>query len=202
MNEQQRISLSIALVLFMVCLAMPDRLLVTSAADSAASLSQETFPQPPADHALIYVGDAKNALTPLPFETGTTPLRVEMVAKNDKRSYVELRGERAATIIVNDAPRFYLFVPDEANVKLPFIVRLKEQHGARRVTAMAQKGYKGFAVDSEEIVKPNYRVLSRAGGMQFMEISAREPLMLGEYAIMGADLERIATFRIAPAPNR
>jgi hypothetical protein len=67
---------------------------------------------------------------------------------------------------------------------------------------MAQKGFKGFAVDSNEIVKPHYRVLGRDGGMIFMEIRSREPLMHGEYAIIGSDVRRIATFRIASASNR
>jgi hypothetical protein len=129
-------------------------------------------------------------------------LHVELTAKSDRRSYVELRGARAATVITNDLPRFYLFVADEANVKLPFIVHLTEKNGARRVTAMAQKGYKGFAVDSDEIIKPNYRVLARNGGVQFMEITPREPLLTGEYAIIGADLQRIATFRIASSVSR
>jgi hypothetical protein len=186
----------------MACIAAMGGLSAMSASNSYAPLVQENIPQPPADQSLIYIAGEKNALTPLPFETGTTPLHVEMMAKSDKRSYVELRGERAATIITNDVPRFYLLVPDEANVKLPFIVRLTEQHGARRVTAMAQKGYKGFAIDSEEIIKPNYRVLARVGAMQFMEVSPREPLMLGEYAIIGTDLQRIATFRIASSLNR
>lgn len=185
-----------------LCVAALGAISKTSAGKPDVPLAQETFPQPPADHALVYVADAQNALAPLPFETGTTPLRIETVAKSDRRSYVELRGERAATVITNDQPRFYLFVADEANVKLPFIVHLTEKNGARRVTAMAQKGYQGFAVDSEEIIKPNYRVLARLNGVQFMEISPREPLMFGEYAIMGADLARIATFRIAPSASR
>jgi hypothetical protein len=165
-------------------------------------LMQETFPAPPADRTLIYIAGEKNTLTPLPFETGTTPLRVDAAAKSDKRSYVELRGERAATVITNDEPRIYLFLPDEASAKPPFVVQLSERRGARHVTAMAQKGYKGFAIVSSEIIKPNYRVLSREGGMIFMEIRLREPLMLGEYAIIGTDLTRIATFRIAQAFNR
>src|SRR5947209_7044749 len=113
-------------------------------ASALSSPVQETFPQPPADHAIIYVADDKNMLAPLPFEKG----------------------------------------------------------GARRVTAMAQKRLKGFAIDSEEIIKPNYRVLAREGHVQFMEVRPREPLMLGEYAIIGTDLGRIATFRVARSPNR
>lgn len=175
---------------------------LASTSVSHARVLQVTYPQPPTDHALVYVAGADNALAPLPFETGTTPLHVDVEAKNNKRSYVEIRGERAGEVITNGLPHFYLFVADEANVKLPFIVRLTGKNGARRVVVMAQKGYKGFAVDSEAIIKPNYRVLSRAGGAQFMEVTPREPLMMGEYAIMGADLTRIATFRIAEAASR
>jgi hypothetical protein len=66
---------------------------------------------------------------------------------------------------------------------------------------MAQKGYKGFAIDSEEIIKPHYRVLGRDNGLIYMEIRPREPLMFGEYAIIGTDLARVATFRVAAASN-
>lgn len=158
---------------------------------------QESFPAPPADRTLIYVADEKGALSAIAYETGTTPLSVETAAKSDKRSYVELKGERSSTAITNSEPRFYLFLPDTKDAKPPFIVRLTEKRGARRVVAMAQKGYTGFAIDSEEIVKPHYRVLGREGGLIFMEIRTREPLMLGEYAIIGTDLKQIATFRVA-----
>lgn len=80
-------------------------------------------------------------------------------------------------------------------------MRLAEKRGARRVTAMAQKGYRGYAIDSEEIVKPHYRVLGRENGLIFMEIRPREPLMTGEYAIIGTDLKLTATFSIRPALN-
>jgi len=163
---------------------------------------QETFPAPPADRTLIYLADEKNNLSSLAFEAGTTPLHVEAVATSDKMSYVELKGERAAAEITNDGPRFYLFLPDKADAKPPFLVRLTEKKGARRVSAMAQKGYKGFAIPAEEIIKPHYRVLAREGGMQFMEIRMREPLAVGEYAIIGTDLQRIATFRLVPPTNR
>jgi hypothetical protein len=165
------------------------------------SSAQETFPAPPSDRTLIYLADERGALAPLAFEAGTTPLNVEALAKGDKRSYVELKGERSATLITNVEPRFYVFVPDDGHGKPPFIVRLTEKRGARRVTAMAQKGYKGFAIDSEEIIKPHYRVLGHEAGMLFMEIRAREPLMHGEYAIIGADLQRVATFRVAAAAS-
>jgi len=169
----------------------------------AQAAAQETLPAPPADRALIYFADEQgSALAPLAFEEGSTPLRVEVVAKGDKRSYVELKGAHAATVITGLEPRFYLFLPDEPNAKPPFLVRLTEKGAARRVTAMAQRGYKGFAIDSEEIVKPHYRVIVREGGTQFVEFRPREPLLHGEYAIIGTDLGRIATFRVMSAPVR
>lgn len=163
---------------------------------------QETFAAPPADRALVYVADDSNALTALPFEAGTTPLAVEKVASGDKRSYIELKGESAATALKSSEPRFYLFVPDVPNAHPPFVVSLTTKRGARRVTAMAQKGYKGFAVDSALIIKPHYRVLGREGGMLYMEIRPREWLLPGEYAIIGTDLQRIATFRITGATQK
>lgn len=158
--------------------------------------AQETFPAPPADRALVYVSDNSDALAALPFETATTPLAVDKVAGGEKRSYVELKGESAATVLKSNEPRFYLFVPDTPNAHPPFIVRLTPKRGARRVTALAQKGYTGFAIDSAAIIKPRYRVLGREGGMLYMEIRAREWLLPGEYAMIGTDLQRIATFRI------
>lgn len=163
--------------------------------------AQETFPAPPSDRSLIYVADEKGALASLAFEAGTTPLNIEAAAKGDKRSYVELKGESSANQITSFEPRFYVFVADDGHAKPPFIVRLTKKRGTRRVTAMAQKGYKGFAIDSEEIVKPHYRVLGRDNGILFMEIRAREPLMPGEYAIIGTDLQRIATFRVAASSS-
>jgi hypothetical protein len=174
---------------------------VTQASLSHPSPAQESFPAPPADRTLIYFAGETGALVPLIFEAGTTPLTIDAVAKGDKRSYVELKGERSSSVITNIEPRFYVFLADDGHAKPPFIVRLTEKRGVRRVGAMAQKGYKGFAIDSEEIVKPHYRVLGRDNGMLFMEIRTREPLMLGEYAIIGTDLKQIATFRIAAASN-
>ena len=164
-------------------------------------LLQESLPTPPADRTLIYHADEKGVLSPLALEAGSTPLNVEMVARGDKRSYLELAGGNSATVITNIEPRFYIFLQDEASPKPPLIVRLTEKRGARRVSAMAQKGFKGFAIDSNEIIKPHYRVLGREGGMIFMEIRSREPLMHGEYAIIGSDVTSLATFRIAAASN-
>lgn len=162
---------------------------------------QDAFPAPPADRALIYLVNESGAVEPLPFETGMTPLKADEVAGSDKTSYIELKGAQASKIISQFEPRFYLFVKDEANAHPPFIVRLTQKRGGRRVTAMAQKGLRGFAIYSEEIVKPHYRVLGREGGMLYMEIRPRLPLAPGEYAVIGSDLQRIATFRLAGAAN-
>jgi hypothetical protein len=195
-------ALRISLALSALCLVFAVGVSSVRAHKFSAFAMQETLPSPPADQTLIYLADERSELTPLPFETGATPLRVEMVATSDKRSYVEIKGERAATLITNNEPRFYLFLPDKPDAKPPFLVRLTEKGKARRVTAMAQKGYKGYAIAAEDIIKPHYRILSRTGGMQFMEIRMREPLLEGEYAIIGTDLQHIATFRLATALNR
>jgi hypothetical protein len=162
-------------------------------------LVQEKFPAPPSDHTLIYVVDETGALVALPFETGTTPLSIEKTATSDKRSYVELKNQSAATALKSNEPRFYLFVPDAPGTHPPFVVQLTTKHGARRLTAMAQKNYKGFAIDTAEIIKPYYRVLGHEGASYYLEIRPREMLLPGEYAIIGTDLGRIATFRIAGA---
>jgi hypothetical protein len=163
---------------------------------------QETFPAPPADRTLVYVSSERGALAALPFEVGTTPLRIEAVAGSDKRSYVELKGESAATVLTFDDPRFYLYVPDQKDIHPPFLVRLTVKGKARRVTALAQKGQRGYAISSEEIIMPHYRVLGREGGMLYMELRARQPLVPGEYALIGSDLARIATFHVAGESNR
>ena len=171
-------------------------------ARAATTKPQNTYPQPPSDRALIYLADSRNALSALPFETARTPLRVQEVARSDKRSYLELQGEHAATVINNPVPQFYLFVQDVQGVRPPFIVRLTEKKKGRRVDALTQKGMSGFAVPSEEIIRPRLLVLKREDGMLFMQISPREPLSPGEYAFVGADPARIATFRIVAESNR
>jgi hypothetical protein len=180
----------------LVCLALAAALGHTSFAQQ-----QQSFPPPPADRTLVYLADEKNMLTSLPFEAGSIPLKTDEAAKSDKVSYVEVKGASAATLVSNDAPRLYVFVPDRADAHPPFLLRLTTRRGARRVTAITQKGLRGFAFASEEIVKPHYRVLGRDGGMVYMEIRPREPLVPGEYAIVGTDLQRIATFRLALPVN-
>jgi hypothetical protein len=161
---------------------------------------QESLPSPPSDRTLIYVLDDQNKLVPLEFEQGSTPLRSDQVAKSTRVSYVELKGEHATrTLAANQ--RFFLFTYERPGVHPPFLVWLTPRKGARRVTAIAQRGFSGFAISSDEIVKPTVRGLWKEGDLVFMEVRPRVSLMPGEYAIMGGDLERIATFRVIAVGN-
>jgi len=164
--------------------------------------AQEFLPSPPADRVLIYVLDDQNKLVPLPFEQGQTPLHSDQMAKSTKVSYIELKGEHSAAALTT-APRLFLFTSGRQGTHPPFLVWLTPHRGARRVTAIAQKGMKGFAVDSEAIIKPSIRVLARLDGDQvFVELRPRSSLIAGEYAIIGDDLTRIATFRIVTGAAR
>ena len=160
---------------------------------------QELLPLPPSDRSLIYFLDGRGKLTPLAFEAGQTPISSDQIAKREKISYIELKGEHAATIVDTAAPRLFLFSYERAGAHPPFLVRLTPKRRARRVTAIAQPGLRGFAIASEEIIMPTIRVLARDGDTVFMELRPRASLLPGEYAIIGADLARIATFRIAEA---
>jgi len=161
--------------------------------------AQEFLPSAPSDRSLIYTLDDQNKLVPLPFEQGQTPLRPEMTAKNTKVSYIELKGEHAATVFKTAMPRVFLFTYQRPGVHPPFLVWLTPHKGARRVTAIAERGMMGFAVSSEEIIKPTVRGLVKDGDLVFMEVRPRTSLVPGEYAIIGDDLAHIATFRVITA---
>ena len=167
---------------------------------SAPIAQQQPLPEPPADHSLIYVMNREGKLAPLPFETATTPLRTSEVAKSNTMSYLELKGEHAATVVVAESA-VYLFTSDRGGAHPPMIVWLTPHHGSRRVTAVAERGRAGFALSSAEIVKPTPRGLSKNGDEVFMELRPRISLMPGEYAIIGNDLTRVATFRVVSAAN-
>jgi len=162
--------------------------------------AQEFLPAPPADHGLIYVLDQQNQLTSLPFEKAETPLRPAEIARSTKTSYLEFKGEHSATVLAANT-RIFLFTIDHGGAHPPLIVWLTPRKGARRVTAIAQKGMKGFAISSEEIVKPFARGLAKNGEEVFMELRPRVSLMPGEYAIIGEDLIRVASFRVVGPPN-
>jgi hypothetical protein len=163
--------------------------------------AQEFLPSPPSDRTLIYMLDDQNRLVPLPFEPGQTPIHAEQVARSTKVSYIELKGEHAATIFKTATPRVFLFTYQRPGVHPPFLVLLTPHKGARRVTAIAQRGLSGFAISSEEIIKPTVRGLVKEGDLVFMEVRPRASLRPGEYAIIGDDLARIATFRVIATAN-
>ena len=156
---------------------------------------QEFLPAPPADHSLIYFLDQQNDLKAIPFETATTPLKPDQVAKNTTTSYLELKGEHASTILSANA-RIFVFTTDRGGAHPPLIVWLTPHHGARRVAAIAERGRAGFAISASEIVRPFPRGIAKNGDEVFMELRPRVSLMPGEYAIIGSDLTRVATFRV------
>jgi hypothetical protein len=168
-------------------------LVFMAATPSFDVLAQEFLPAPPADRTQIYILDSGNQLVPLPFEAARTPL--DAVAKHTKTSYVELKGEHAVTTL-SSTPRLFLFTAQGTGKHPPFIVWLTPKRGARRATAVAQAGLAGFAISSEEIVKPSVRVLASFNNEVFMELRPRTSLVPGEYAIIGDDLTRVATFRV------
>jgi len=163
--------------------------------------AQEFLPSPPADRSLIYMLDDQNKILPLPFEQGQTPLHSEQIARSTKVSYIEIKGEYSATVFTTSSPRVFLFTYQRPGVHPPFLVRLTPHKGARRVTAIAQRGMSGFAISSDEIVKPTIRGLTKEGDLVFMEVRPRTSLVPGEYAIIGDDLAHIATFSVMSTAN-
>jgi hypothetical protein len=162
------------------------------------SPGQEFLPQPPADRGLIYVLDRENKLTPLPFESAASPLHPEETAKSTRTSYIELKGEHSTTTL-SARERVFLFTIERGGAHPPLLVRLTPRRGGRRVTAVAQKGLKGFAISSEEIIRPALRGLAKNGEEVFMELRPRISLIPGEYAIIGGDLNRVVSFRVVAA---
>ena len=162
---------------------------------------QDFLPSAPPDRTLIYTLDERNALTPLAFETARTPLKVTEKAKSTRTSYIEISGGHASKTL-STTPRIFLFTTERQGSHPPFIVWLTPKGGARRATAIAQSGMTGFAIDSGQIVKPTIRVLEKFGDEVFMELRPRTSLVPGEYAIIGDDLTRVATFRVSSDPVR
>jgi hypothetical protein len=161
-----------------------------------AGAGQEFFPSPPLDQTPIYTLDEQNRLMPLPFEDASTPVNPNKVAKSTKKTYVEVKGEHA-TVTLGAMPRLFLFTPQRSGSHPPFLVWLTAGRGVRRATAIAQSGLTGLAISSDEIVKPAIRVIAIVGDKAFMELRPRISLVPGEYAIIGDDLTRITTFRVA-----
>src|SRR5437588_8260350 len=167
---------------------------------SSLDAQEEFLPSPPPDHSLVYILDQQDKLTALLFETATTPLRPEQVARRTTTSYIQLKGEHSATVLL-PTQRIFLFTIDRGGAHPPLLVWLTPHRSARRVTAIAQRGLVGFAISSSEIVRPIPRGLTKNGDEVFMELRPRVSLMPGEYAIIGNDLTRVATFRVMAAAN-
>jgi len=165
------------------------------------AVSQEFLPAPPSDQTGIYILDSQNNLTPLPFEGAQSPINTSKIAKSSKTSYVEVKGERAA-VTLDPNPRLFLFTSNRQGSHPPFVVWLSTRKGVRRATAISQAGLAGLAISSDQIVKPVVRVLATVGDKAFMELRPRTSLVPGEYAIIGDDLTRIATFRVAAEKMR
>lgn len=169
--------------------------------------AQQTIPPVPQDIKVIYFTDAENKLLPLPFEeaTASVPVQWNVAATSDRTGYVELKGEHSPFVITNADARFYLFVMEKSDVPPPFLVRLKQKKGARRIRAIVERGKPWFAPLEEEVVKPNYRVLETVGlqiprgilPALYMEVRPQRPLSPGEYAFIGKGLATTSTFRIA-----
>jgi hypothetical protein len=163
----------------------------------AARFSQaaEFFPAPPADHSLIYVLDEQHKLIALPFERADTPIKPDQIARSTSTSYLELKGEHSGTVLKGDQ-RIFVFTMERPGVHPPFIVLLAPKRGNRRATAILQRGLTGFAISSDQIIRPSVLGLWKSGDEVFMQLRPRVSLAPGEYAIIGADLTRVATFRV------
>jgi len=170
-------------------------LAVFAALPARFSQIPEFFPAPPADHSLIYVLDPQNKLTALPFENAETPIKSDQVARSTSTSYIELKGERSSTVLKADQ-RIFVFTMERPGVHPPFIVLLTPRRGNRRATAILQRGLTGFAISSDQIIRPSVLGLWKSGDEVFMQMRPRVSLAPGEYAIIGADLTRVATFRV------
>lgn len=173
--------------------------------EPANRYSQQSSAPVPGDLTRIYYMDDGNRLAPLPFEQGVTPLNVFSVATDNITAEVKLSGAKAATVLNNSRPSFYVFVADRMDPPPHLLVRLKSKKDARRLVITTMKGRKGYAPLSEDNIRLDYRVLERlrveAGRgriifVNYMEIHPRQQIQPGEYAIIGDSLADIATFRI------
>lgn len=165
----------------------------------------QPYPEIPNDVTRVFFPDSTNHLVPLPFEPGLVQVDVYAIAPSDRTFYVELKGTGTATEFSSGDLHFYVFVMDRMDPPPHQMVRLTNHHGTRRFRISVEKGRKGFAPFSSETVKLQYRILDRLRVetgkgrflyVNYMEISPRDPLSPGEYAIIGSDLSDIATFRV------
>lgn len=204
-NYKRRSLRTTSLVLYLVLPVLAVSSVIANTIKRANTFTQESVLAVPDDPTRIYYTDAQNKLVPLPFESSITSLDPYAFAKNDRVSYAELKGLKAATTLTVNNLRFYVFVADKMDPPPHQLVRLTSKKGRRRFTVISIKGRKGYSPLADESIKLEYRILERlrveAGKgrylfINYMEIHPRHQLAPGEYAIIGDSLLDIATFRI------
>jgi hypothetical protein len=181
--------------------------LFTSAISSkpAEILPDKSYPDPPNDLTRVYYLSVENKLLPLPFEPGLTSLNVFVPAEKDRVTRVDLKSPTAETVLTSHDPRFYVFVADKWDPPPHQLVRLTRKKSLRQLTISVLKGRKGYAPFAIDNVTLEYRLLERlrvAAGknrylfVNYMQIRPLQPLIAGEYAIIGDSLADMATFHI------
>jgi len=210
-RNKQKVVLAVALLflVFSGAGAMRESL---AAVEGKAFAQEDAFPDYPDDITRVYFLTDARELMALPFEVAVSSLTEKAATKSNLMGHVELKGERAETVITNPQPRFYVFVQEDVNPPPQFLIRLTDRKGARRFTAVTEKGKGGFSPLSTEAIKLHYRLLTRvpvsagSGGaviyVLYVELRAQGPLAPGEYAIVGNDLANTATFRIPAASDK
>jgi len=175
------------------------------ASPEAHFISQETFPDPPADATKIYYLSANNALLELPFESGITSVSVFQPAIESKITRVRVSGPKAATVLTNEKLRFFVFVADRMDPPPHQLVKLTAGKSERTLKISLIKDRKGYAPFDIDNIRLERRILKRlrveTGANRFlfinyMQLRPLQPLPPGEYAIIGDSLADIATFRI------
>jgi len=134
-----------------------------------------------------------------------TSLNVFVPAEKDRVTRVDLKSPTAETVLRGSDPRFYVFVADRWDPPPHQLVRLTRKKSLRQLTISVLKGRKGYAPFEIDNVRLEYRLLERlrveAGKnrylfVNYMQIRPVQPLVPGEYAIIGDSLADMATFRI------
>lgn len=134
-----------------------------------------------------------------------TSLNVFVPAEKDRVTRVDLKSPTAETMLRSNDPRFYVFVADKWDPPPHQLVRLTRKKSLRQLTISVLKGRKGYAPFEIDNVRLEYRLLERlrveAGKnrylfVNYMQIRPVQPLVPGEYAIIGDSLADMATFRI------
>lgn len=172
---------------------------------AAHFISQEGFPDPPADFTRVYCLSANDTLIALPFESGMTSLNVFQPAIEDKVTRVRVNGSKAETVLTYNNLRFFVFVADRMDPPPHQLVRLTNSKSERTLKISLIKDRRGYAPFDTDNIRLERRILRRlrveAGANRFlfinyMQLRPLQPLVPGEYAIIGDSLSDIATFRI------